>query len=123
MVFTRKENNINVKKKVYMSMKKLWIAFTGLCMLLLVACKDEVDGPIILIHSFDVALVDKLGNDLLDPNVDNHYEPERIRIYKIVANVEDEIHGDGLSYVPDGDCFVPILGPQSIGSPGVRLVK
>ena len=44
-------------------MKKLWIAFTGLCMLLLVACKDEVDGPIILIHSFDVALVDKLGND------------------------------------------------------------
>ena len=25
MVFTRKENNINVKKKVYMSMKKLWI--------------------------------------------------------------------------------------------------
>ena len=104
-------------------MKKLWIAFTGLCMLLLVACKDEVDGPIILILSFDVALVDKLGNDLLDPNVDNHYEPERIRIYKIVANGEDEIHGDGLSYVPDGACFVPILGPQSIGSPGVRLVK
>ena len=89
-------------------MIKLWIAFTGLCMLLLVACKDEVDGPIILIHSFDVALVDKLGNDLLDPNVDNHYEPERIRIYKIVANVEDEIHGDGLSYVPDGACFVPV---------------
>ena len=63
------------------------------------------------------------SNDLLDPNVDNHYEPERIRIYKIVANVEDEIHGDGLSYVPDGACFVPILGPQSICSPGVRLVK
>lgn len=44
-------------------------------------------------------------------------------VSKIVANGEDEIHGDGLSYVPDGACFVPILGPQSIGSPGVRLVK
>ena len=89
-------------------------------MLLLVACKDEVDGPIILIHSFDVALVDKLGNDLLDPNVDNHYEPERIRIYKIVANVEDEIHGDGLSYVPDGACFVPVEEQRRLFQMAVR---
>lgn len=27
MVFTRKENNINVKKKVYMSMKKIMDSF------------------------------------------------------------------------------------------------
>lgn len=80
-----------------MSMKKLWIAFTGLCI---------VNGQSRIVVKWNEAEQDTIVCDI-DPDWCNNIRS--VYVYGVCKWTYKD--------------FNPILGPQSIGSPGVRLVK
>lgn len=72
----------------------------------LIACSDD-DEPtpgVVLQHSVQVVLTDEEGNDLLDMRNEGSYDPEEIRIYKVI-NGEEELYVDGSMDAPYGVIF------------------
>jgi len=80
-------------------MKKLLI-FSFTLVLLLSCKKTKEESAIVLSSNVDINLVDAAGNDLLDPNIPNTYNNNRISI-SYVTNGNPIVYHDNSDY-PNG---------------------
>lgn len=79
-------------------MKRLFLL---LFLLPFISCDDESSNGVNIRHHIDVMVVDKDGNDLLDPDTKGAYEPDEIRIYKVI-NGKETLYVDGTKDSPYG---------------------
>ena len=76
-------------------MGKIELLLLMLLSFLFISCDKEVDpGKVIIEHMITVALVDKEGNELLNVENENAYDPAKIRIYK-VQDGKETLYADG----------------------------
>lgn len=76
-------------------MGKIELLLLMLLSFLFISCDKEVaPGKVIIEHMITVALVDKEGNELLNVENENAYDPAKIRIYK-VQDGEETLYADG----------------------------
>lgn len=84
-------------------MKKFLFAFLSL--LFLSGCAEEPECcQNLFIHYYDVAVIDSLDRDLLDPNTPRAINPDDIRLFRLEANKEVEVapKGGGIPDSPNG---------------------
>ena len=76
-------------------MGKIELLLLMLLSFLFISCDKEVaPGKVIIEHMITVALVDKEGNELLNVENENAYDPAKIRIYK-VQDGKETLYADG----------------------------
>lgn len=76
-------------------MGKIELLLLMLLSFLFISCDKEVaPGKVIIEHMITVALVDKDGNELLNVENENAYDPAKIRIYK-VQDGKETLYADG----------------------------
>ncbi len=97
----------------------LLLIFSLLLALPFSSCKDDDDDDIIvngvvLEHSVDVILIDEDGNDLLDSRIEGAYDPNEIRIYKVVDG-EEKLYRQGNLDAPYGVGFADKQEWEALG--------
>jgi len=65
--------------------------------MIFLSCQEEKNSTNIDTH-IEIAVVDKNGNDLLNPSAENSFKEENIKIYYLINGVVEEVFYPNLDY-------------------------
>jgi len=64
-------------------------------------CKRDSSTASVVTTAMDIAYKDNLGNDLLDPLIQNYFKQSNIHVYTVLDNVKTEVYNPSMTY-PNG---------------------